>query len=146
MVDDFADDVVDIRYFGEFVGSPVVEECSAFLHDEQIHASAAGVRFVMECARVQPVPVKCSTQSIALFCGQESPVLEIVLPLLERVDVAPLLRHSACLYNLFEESDGEGYRACYVRWLAGVVCEELRYIVQRAVLILGRCFQQRQLP
>ena len=56
----------------------------------------------MEGAGVEPYPIDGSSHEIALIGCQETPAFEVVLPLLERVDVAPFLSCAPMLHDLLE--------------------------------------------
>lgn len=77
----------------------------------------------MEGARVEPGTVDCSAEPIVLFACQEAAALVIVFPLLEWVDVAPLLGYAAVTDDLLEQSSGESNVANDVCWLASIVRE-----------------------
>ena len=79
----------------------------------------------MEGAGVEPDSIDGSPHEIALIRCQESPAFEVVLPLLERVDVAPFLSCAPMLHNLLEQCERERNGANDMCRLAFVVGEEL---------------------
>ena len=82
----------------------------------------------MEGAGVEPDSIDGSSHEIALVCCQETPAFEVVLPFLERIDVAPFLSRAPMLHDLLEQREREGNGANDVRRLTSVVGEELREV------------------
>lgn len=56
----------------------------------------------MESSCVKPQPVQSSTESVALIIIEQSSVLKVDFPFLERVYIAPLLRDATDVVYLFE--------------------------------------------
>ena len=79
----------------------------------------------MEGAGVEPDSIDGSSHEVTLIHCQETPAFKVVLPLLERVDVAPLLSCAPMLHNLLEQREREGNGANNVCRLAFVVGQEL---------------------
>jgi len=133
-VDDFAKNGVHVSDLSELDSAPVVQQPGTLLNDQLLHACFPRKRAVVEGVRVQPQAVQRPAQPPALVGCQESAVFEVLLPFLERVDVAPLLSNTASVCDLLEESKRKGDRARDVRGLAGVVGQELGEVLEGAEL------------
>lgn len=89
---------------------------------------------VVEGARVEPGAIDGTSHTIALLGRQQTAAFEVVLPLLERVYIAPFLGDAPVLDNLLEKREREWDGANDVCRLAGIVSEELVEVLQRPEL------------
>lgn len=98
-----AEYILDVGNLSQLVRAPVVQQCCALLKGWLGGAELPWVVFVMEGEGVKPKPVDGSPYTVVFFRCQESATLVIVLPLLEGVYCAPLLRNSASVDDILEQ-------------------------------------------
>ena len=99
---------------------------------------------VMEGAGIEPGAVYCPSDTITFLACQEPTTLIVVLPLLERVNVTPLLGYASMMYNLLKKRGREWNVAFDMCWLAGVMREKLGEILKWPELSFGCVFEDRK--
>lgn len=144
VADYVAEDRGCVGDFAELARAPVVQQGGALQHDGPREPGFARVLRVVEGARVQPDAVDGAAEAVAFAAGEEAARFVVVLPFFEWVQVAPFRGDAAGVCHLLDEGEREGHAADYVGWLAGVVGEELREVLQRAVLGFGGMLQDGQ--
>jgi hypothetical protein len=88
----------------------------------------------MECAMIKPKAKDRTAETEALLLAERAPVLEVELPLLDRIDRLPLLGDSANLYDLLEERCCKRCCAENMGWLACIMRHDLYDVVNGAEL------------
>ena len=86
----------------------------------------------MEGPGEEPDTVYGATDAIAFYRSEKAAVGVIVLPLLERIDLFPSLRHLPDFDDLLDQSLGYWNATPDVSWLRGVVRNKLDDVVYRA--------------
>lgn len=98
----------------------------------------------MERAGIEPGAVKCSAEAVVLLARKETATLVVVLPLLEGIDMAPLLSYTAVACHLLKQSSRERNIADYVCRLTGIMGEQLGEVFQRPKLCFGNGLKHRE--
>jgi hypothetical protein len=123
----------------------VVEQSCTFVYNLRDAATGTDVSQVVERSSEEPEAIYSSTDKEALCVGQETSIGEVRLPLLEGICLFPSLRNPANLDDLADECFGERNVPTHMRWLRGVVGDELSDLFSGPKLCFCGCAEDAEL-
>lgn len=144
-MDYFAQYGMHVGHLSQLKSAPVVQQLGAIADDERGHSGLTRMGTVVKGVRIEPETVEGTAETVALIVLQHPPVLEVVLPLLEGINIAPSFRNATSLDNLLEQRERERHGADEVCGLASIVGQELHNILKRAVLRFGGVLEDVEL-